>query len=439
MNKVEVSVSPSSSDKKENLERSDCAYYGHIDFVAKLKNAFDGNDLRKCVEITESFADAGDSIAADLYGDMLMCGVWDISRMKYDLVRDDLIPLPDDPRTDDYLILPRNPLLAIEFYKTAASDRINSDDFTVLERIQSKLEFCRRKGYAGMEKCQADYSISIDDQIANFLELNAKSAAPVDMESSIRFQSLPDFRPKIQDPRKEMFKNMASYLTRRSIIQLMVLTLFSVMFGDCIGLSLLSSLTIALSSFGWPLILFAATSFFYAKPRGIPLCCCANLKKAHLRVLEDLKLDSPNESAFENAPAFVKYAQQWKYLIFWAYSVFSFSVCIIGYDFINKHIVTLPFKNDSSKVDPVLGLIVLLPSISIMFWEKTFDLNDENNSLMWKIISSGEGYNSQSNAVFLGILLLLSFLLADSDCFKERLKPKKREGIEKLIEAITQK
>ena len=394
-----------------------------------VKNAFEKNQLEECVRLTEG--SAMDNLqCAELYGDMLMYGVWDLYQMRYDLIRGNLAAPAEDPSKDQYLILPRNPQLAIEYYKMAAeADPDSSKAKQVLKRAQAKIEYCSRNGYAGMKKSPPDYSIPISDSVKHFLDRNAKSAAPADMEASRTFQPLPDFRPKLQDPRKEIFKNMAGYLTRRSFLQLALFSVLTFGIGHFVGIHWSSSIKIILATYGWPLILFMVIAKLYAGPQGVPVCSCKDLREAHEKVNRDFKVDDQNKDLpFDKAPFFVRHAHHGKHAVFWIYSLVS-TILIFGYDWINRNVVTLPFDNTSHMVTISLALNMLIPSLIIMYFDKSDDEEKTFSSLHGPVVRN----SNELGVIMLVIILICSYFLPDSDCMKESKKTYRKETIEKLI------
>ena len=65
--------------------------------LIEIKTALIKKTPERSVEIIKKIAEEGNIYAANIYGDMLIEGVWDIKRMQVDLIRGDLqSPIAED-------------------------------------------------------------------------------------------------------------------------------------------------------------------------------------------------------------------------------------------------------------------------------------------------------------------------------------------------------
>ena len=125
-----------------------------------------------------ALADSGNVQAAWYYGNILLVGGWDESRMGVDFLRNKLLPEKLDPRQDPYLIVPRDQYAAVHYHKIAASF---PDEKQAVEISYSRviLGYCRKKtdiGYNGTGKLDRFY-------IESF-ETYAKAAKPEDFKAN---------------------------------------------------------------------------------------------------------------------------------------------------------------------------------------------------------------------------------------------------------------
>ena len=105
-----------------------CAIFSDRNWTALVRKT-----PKQSVEIIKRFAEEGNIFAANIYGDMLMEGVWDIKRMQVDLVRGNLQAASPNGIDDPYLLVARDPIKAVEFYRTAAYSEMtaNQDNWHV--------------------------------------------------------------------------------------------------------------------------------------------------------------------------------------------------------------------------------------------------------------------------------------------------------------------
>lgn len=87
--------------------------------ASDIKTSFYKGNFEECINLIKILAgEGGDAVASDIYGDILMSGEWDTRKMEVDLARGRLQPQPTDSETDTYLILARDPLKAVQYYKS---------------------------------------------------------------------------------------------------------------------------------------------------------------------------------------------------------------------------------------------------------------------------------------------------------------------------------
>ena len=358
--------------------------------VESIKKSLENKEMDKCSTETRELASTGNSMACEIYGDMLMEGVWDTHKMTSDLITGNLLESVEFPARDPYLILPRDPVSAVEYYLKASENR---------DSARAKLEYCQKNGYAGLAKKEKlSFSAKLTREMKAFLDKNAKSSSIVDVESTGKFSPLPDFRPKINDPRTFMFREMAITWGTRSMYQFIGIAI--IIFITCavikpMGLSdPFNALFFGLFTFGIPLIGHALFCIFYAERMCVPLCSCVHLQAAH------------------------KIKQIWLWLMF----IISISLCAThGSDEIGKAIF-------------FYMLTMAFPFLVVLIWEKRFQSIPKYFGI--------DPFFLQIYLMFLYLAILVApWTLFDSDCYYEYEHSIELKGIEKDIMnlEITQK
>lgn len=274
-----------------------------------------------------ALADAGNVQAAWWYGNLLMNGGWDTTRMEIDFLRNKVLPETPDPRQDPYLIVPRDQYAAVAYHKIAAS---YPDDKLCTEISFSRgiLAFCRTKtdiGYYGNGQ--------LDRFQVAFFEAMEKNADPKDRQAN-PFIPFPFKRPEIENPKTKMFTHIANSVYRRTILQLCLSGFYEVLFSFILGDMYPTDWILNLLSFNGlyfvvnmvPLFWTLFIASFYGMKRSMPICSCALARKAHKDSIDQLPPDCRmgDKDPFETTPFFVRNSLTLMYALFVAYLFISF-------------------------------------------------------------------------------------------------------------------
>ena len=388
--------------------------------VESIKKSLENKEMDKCSTETRELASTGNSMACEIYGDMLMEGVWDTHKMTSDLITGNLLESVEFPARDPYLILPRDPVSAVEYYLKASENR---------DSARAKLEYCQKNGYAGLAKKEKlSFSAKLTREMKAFLDKNAKSSSIVDVESTGKFSPLPDFRPKINDPRTFMFREMAITWGTRSMYQFIGIAI--IIFITCavikpMGLSdPFNALFFGLFTFGIPLIGHALFCIFYAERMCVPLCSCVHLQAAHGNNISEFDecLAEIAHEPFKTTPFLVRNVHKIKQIWLWLMFIISISLCAThGSDEIGKAIF-------------FYMLTMTFPFLVVLIWEKRFQSIPKYFGI--------DPFFLQIYLMFLYLAILVApWTLFDSDCYYEYEHSIELKGIEKDIMnlEITQK
>lgn len=372
-------------------------------------------DRRAMTKTMADLAHAGNIYAANFYGDMLMGGVWDEDRMKFDLARGQLLPPTDDPRRDPYFILGRDPRQAIEFYKYACrnSDFLPTSAFKEAFR---KIDYCHRKGLAGF---QADRTIPnpyLSFAQERYLKENGKNSLK---SGSGEFVPIADARVEVDNPRTAMFKNlglnqyqasMAFYIAY-AVLTALLMAIIMGLFGDysggfrTVGFVVMTNII--------PLMGFHLAFETYGYNQSLPTCSCAKIREAYMTQLERLPPECRGtEDPFVKTNYLIRNLVGIRRLWFYWYMIIA-SVIVTGR---LEHLEFLNWMNLSMLVS--ILFFILLSTVVIM-WDKKIP-EGWDFKLPLRILSS-----------------LFYFAFDDAQCEEEIKRLDRKSGLEFLIEDTT--
>jgi hypothetical protein len=403
--------------------------------ASDIKTSFYKGNFEECIDLIKILADeGGDAVAADIYGDILMSGVWDTRKMEVDLARGRLQPQPTDSETDTYLILARDPLKAVQYYKQASDYFDQSENSTVKLLANAKLEYCRSKGLAGFKESHISIP-KLKYSIARFLDTNAKSFnESSDLESTHDFVPIPNARPHVENPFAKIFKRIGKRFRNRCIIQIALAQMIALLayFYSYWSNAFLLSLSVFLS-ISAPLTIFAIIGHFKGYKKGLPICCCSKISNAYELSVKSLPVDcKPQRSPFETTPAYIRCSQTMKAIYFWLYiliSVVRVLQIIINFQGGLSWLSKLADYDAKGVLFYTVPVNFLLISLFIVFWDKNFNLSN---------IESVFGEHEGSSAlIYVLITLFVSILAHDQDCQRESEKLKEKSHLQILIETKT--
>jgi hypothetical protein len=397
--------------------------------VSDIKAAYYSGDLKETINLIKSRAEEGNAAAADVYGDLLMTGVWDTRQMEIDLIlRDRLAP------NETYLLLPRDPLKAIEIYKLAAESATEESAAVKLD-AQTKIDYCKSKGLAGFKKDKPSDNPKINRNIAEFLDTNARNYRnSPDLESN-DFVALPDTRPDTKNPLKKMFKRMGLKFRNRCITQIVIAQIVALLayFYSYWSNAVLLSLSV-LVSISVPIGIFAYIAHYQGYKRGLPLCSCTKISNAYDLSIKSLPAEcKPAKSPFETTQPYIRYTQAIKGLFFWIYVLVSLIRVI---QILINFKGSLSWLSRLADSDPKGLLFFTVPvnylilSLFIVFWDKGY--------LSFSNVSGLFGHHEEGSAALIYFLIsvLVSILAHDKDCDKESERVKQKSHLENLIDKL---
>lgn len=404
-----------------------------IPTASDIKTAFYKGNYEECVNLIKILAEEGqDATAADIYGDLLMSGVWDTRKMEVDLVRGRLQPQTHN-YTDTYLVLARDPLKAIQYYKQAAFAPDQPHNSTVKLRANAKIEYCKAKGLAGFKTAPIS-TPKLKYSITRFLDCNAANSIKTgDLESTNNFVPMPNIRPHVVNPVTKIFKRVGRSFYNRCILQIALAQIIALLayYYSYWSNAFLISLSVFVS-ISVPLGIFAGIAHFQGYKKGRPICCCAKITNAYELSIKSLPTDcKPQQSPFETTHAIIKYTQTIKGIYFWLYlliSVVRVLQIIVnfrgGISWMSK-LADYDAKGVLFYTVPVNFLAI---SLVIVFMDKNFTLEN---------IESVFGEHEGSWAlIYVLITLFVSILAHDQDCERESERLKEKSHLQILIEKL---
>lgn len=397
-------------------------------------------DARLKCRIISDLAEAGNAEAIYRHGFQLFTGLWDEEQMRHDMAFDQLLPPTDDAKADPYLILSRDIGKAVKHLKMVADMPVNVS-FPLRNTAQGILSYCQKNELAGFSAghIKISYegnldSLDLDFDLEIMLDENAKSAYESGGgDNKIRsielsgFVTLPDARPKITDPKKAMFKNIAVKARDRCIFQsfgaVFVYLLLSMSFyfessravgWQTFGISFLYAAVL----FVLPLALFAKLFNDHGVKQKVPICSCGRIHEAYEAGIQEI---GGNRSAFKDpfarTPFLVKNLVCFKQLLFWLYGILTIVglVCYFLYPDFRKLI-------DSSRISATLATFVLIYSFLMTSYDKKIPacLDILGAYIPW--------------LAFL-VLYFFFFVLDDADCAEEAKGYETKKELEMMLAA----
>lgn len=387
------------------------------------KSTFSNNQPKEYVAQMEHYAQIGNASACEIYGDMLMEGVWEIYKMKSDIITGNLLEPTENPSDDPYLLLPRDPIAAIEYYRKAAVTR---------ETALAKLQYCMQKGYAGVTKepMAMVSSVTITSEMKEFLDKNARPLMPLDLEASGIFDAIPDFRPKIRDPRTFVFKDLAVKWGTRSLYQFVIVEIiafflcFIIQKGDFF--KAFQIILLGFFTLGVPLIGHAMICLFYADPKGLPLCSCEHSRLAYLNNTLDFseQIAKISQDPFISTPFYIRNLHKIKQFWFWALFITSIVLLATQETQFGRKVFAFLFYGDSAMTILFVVTTMMIPFFIVIFWEKTF-------TSLPKYLCFDPFFIQVYIAIAWFALMIAPWTLVDCDCDSEYEKSLKMQDNEK--------
>ena len=409
--------------------------------LIEIKTALIKKTPERSVEIIKKNAEEGNIYAANIYGDMLIEGVWDIKKMQVDLIRGDLqSPIAEDMSSsaiDPYLLVARNPLKAVEFYKVTANSK---EDCATRNLARSKLAHCMIKGYAGFTATEQEHlepifrDIEVPASIKTFLAANFKSTPtlPSDFESGNSFVPLPNVRPPVVNPITDVFTHMAARMRDKCLLQILISEVLSVLaFLYCYWRNATIVMGCILACFTLPLVVLTLLNHYRGYKCAVPICSCSKIVAAYQFAIKDLPSDCrPDGDPFEKTPAFIRYSHMIKGLYFWFYVIAAgfrvFLVLLSLYQNLNW-LLALESSN------PKLIFFIILP-FNILVLSLLFVLMEKNIS--FSHIGQTRDCTDSSNWAYFIIVLILSVISDDKDCELEYKRVTDKKGLDKFIDQL---
>ena len=389
---------------------------------ARYENACNVKDLRSRSKAVVDLAETGEVEAIYLYGKMLIHGLWDKKEMAIDLAKNHYVPAPSDPNvvTDPYLIVARNVIKAISYFKMI-SDYPDPSLYGVI-KARKIIFFLQKEGLAGFEKGLFTYPKTSGNDLSNSekyaLRASAKSATTDDLEAKKNFIK----RPKVRNPKTEHFWHMATCVRDRCIVTSFALQFFLMFIS---GIFWVGS---GGSPAGWtvffkvqgfvviayiiPLSVFACLINKFGVKEKLPICTCDKIKEAHQMILRELPSECKDNDSdpFESTSFCIRNLLRIKQFFFWA----QFLFVIVFWIYCFK---TEPsfFSFNTYLADIIsAGIIIIVTSSFLNLGEKKFPVCFQNKEPI---------------LIFLGFLF---FVFDDRDCCREIERLNERKEAEKF-------
>ena len=407
--------------------------------VIEIRTALVKKTPKQSVEIIKRFAEEGNIFAANIYGDMLMEGVWDIKRMQVDLIRGDLQEAAPNDIHDPYLLVARDPLKAVEFYRTAA---YSGENCKPRQLARAKLAFCMTKGYAGFtpteEKNLENTFVKVDvpHSIQKFLTENARNHSIIpasnDTELANSFVPHPNVRPKVVNPKTDVFKHIAARMRDRCLFQIIITQILSMMvFFYSFWRNSIFVMGCILATFTLPLALLAFLDHYSGYRHAMPICSCSKMVAAYKFATKDLPFDCKQDGdPFEKTPAYIRYSHTIKGIYFWFYAIASgiraFLVLLGLY-----HNLTWLSGMDSR--NPKVIFYITLP-LNFLILSLLFVCMDKKITLSH--IGQTRDDTDSSNLLYFIIILVMSIISDDKDCELEYNRVTMKKGVDKFVDQL---
>lgn len=371
-----------------------------------------------------ALADSGDIFAAFYYGEMLLTGVWDEDRMMMDQLSGNLVPQPSTPNTSDtYLILPRNPVRAVDFLKRTA-DAQNSEHFYEVRRARGLLNFLQSKNLAGFFEVHSKFKCPSGDKLSSqeqkFLAQCTRNSLRAE---SNRFVPIRDTRPQLIPKSSILFRNIATRYRNRCFLQCIVSNfLFSVtpfLFECIIRKSstsvwplFLVSLSVNFIFFTIPLLIFAWIAQIFGIEKWYPICDCKHIDQAYDALIEDNpSVFEVRKNPFRATNGLISFSHQTRQFLFWTFSFFS--VVSLGFHYFKSTFIVYMLDdygfNRSLAVS--VPIVVIVMSSIILFYDK----KPQNFCQEFDKTSSFFDHKNGHILIFLFIFIII-FVFEDRDC-----------------------
>ena len=364
-------------------------------------------NLRNDVSLAQESAADGVPEASISFAKMLFTGVWDKEQMKVDTLCDCLQPIPFDPRLDPYLILPRDPIRAVQILKNVVE--LPDPDLTFfINQARDLLVFCQVNGLAGFPAGLVTYPNAqrLPKADEDMLIANARSVNVNSSSSSYGFVPLPDARPEVFDPVGHIFKNVA--ISSRD-------KCFWIGSGFTVGGIALSvanfpfffyGLFLTLVLIALPFGIFYYLIDFYGVQQKKPICDCQRIRLARELTFEEYppSYTLNARDPFDSSP--VKNLMRFKQIYFWVYMLAPVLVYLFS------RIFASDFKYD--ELNRPYGIIFLFCASGYLFAVGTIALSFDKKTPKSCELSDGD------DNCFTSIVLSLFFwFLNDSSCHEQ--------------------
>ena len=304
----------------------------------------------------KALADAGNIEAALNFGEKLMTGEWDVSRMELDLARRKFLPPAANPIEDPYLLMKRDQVRAIDYYKIVAGHPSCAES----KIANDLLVYCQKKSNIGYTKTSVNNSATIK----SYEEMD-KTATP-EITKISPFIAFPLQRPEVLNPKIGMFVRAAQNARDRSIKTIAVAHIVGLIFSgivlsydpDLIYPAIAYNAVIFVL-YTIPLLLFAYVCKTFGVEKEMPICSCELLREAHEKTLAQL----PDEckvgevNPFDKTPLLIRYIISIKRAIFLSYMFVCCAIVLL----INNDVIKLGdfFPSISAQVI-IVGLNVFM-------------------------------------------------------------------------------
>ena len=300
----------------------------------------------------EKLADSGNIEACEQYGLMLMQGIWDEYEMGLDLARGKLEPINPDIKKDKYLIVSRDPVRAMEYFKMAASYPFDNDTgYFVRDRAECILAHCQRNGLAGFKRGDpVTYDLpkskgSDSNDISHCVDIlntcgKSANAQSGDLEAG-EFVPLPDVRPTARDPYREVFRRNGEFNSEASIYMaiygmigaLSIYAFFSIIFlflSGSFDFVQFGHVLIGLCVFiAIPQLAFSYIFMKLGEEKKLPICDCKHIREAYAECIKSLPAEyAPKKDPFQETSFFIRKLKYFRLWLIWSY-IFAFVLQII--------------------------------------------------------------------------------------------------------------
>lgn len=392
---------------------------------AKFKRYLTSTDRNTKIEGIKEMATGGFGPAALKLGDWLMSGYWDTKEMEFTLAKNQPL-LESTDKGDPYLIFGRDPIEALKWYGVAAQ----SNDANASWEAKYKLAYCRKEGLAGLAKDDAaekeiefisnkNKSLMVEaHKIERFIDSNAKSANKDsnDAEKAPMFAPLPNVRPKVLNPRTEIFKHLGRVIRDRCIghaILLQILAAALAMYWSMgsktwTEFAIINAIGNAIVAVPYtiPLILFAIWANEVGVRQKRPICSCEKIRKAYDIGLRRLPIECQmGPSPFDNTFILSRNIHLLKRLFFWTQLILALGFIVL-------------FLSATSSIDSLCKSLGIEPIVLLLI---AFEVVPLSTLIVgWDIKIPELSGGCERLQLPLAILYsLVAPFLSDKDCSKE--------------------